>query len=161
MADHPAMITEVVGELLDAMAAGPKPVDLVTAYTLPLPSMMICRMLGVPYADHGFFQRISAALLNNRTAPDVALAASTEPTDYLRELVHAKDADPGDDLISRLVLRRVRTGEIDTEELVSMANLLFIAGRCCGCRRSCTADGAGSPPQTSRSAGSPSAPETA
>ncbi|MCW2721797.1 cytochrome P450 [Pseudonocardia sp.] len=122
------MITEVVGELLDTMAAGPKPVDLVQAFTLPLPSMVICRMLGVPYSDHAFFQRISAKLLNNTTAPQEALAATDELSDYLLKLVHAKDADPRDDLTSRLVLRRMRTGEIDADELVAMLNLLLIAG---------------------------------
>ncbi len=122
------MVTEVVDELLDRMAAGPRPVDLVSAFTLPLPSMVICRMLGVPYADHEFFQRISASLLNNRTDPQVALAAGDELTGYLLRLVRAKDSEPGDDLISRLVVRRVRTGEITDAELVGMLNLLLIAG---------------------------------
>lgn len=122
------MITEVVGELLDAMAAGPRPVDLVTAFTLPLPSMVICRMLGVPYSDHAFFQRISASLLDNTTTPETAMAATEELSAYLLSLVQAKDNESGDDLISRLVLRRMRTGEIDAGELVAMLNLLLIAG---------------------------------
>ena len=122
------MITEVVGELLDAMEAGPRPVDLVRAFTLPLPSMVICRMLGVPYADHGFFQRISATLLDNTTAPEVAVAAGDELSDYLLDLVHAKDAEPGDDLTSRLVVDRMRTGEVTDHDVVGMLNLLLIAG---------------------------------
>ena len=122
------MITEVVEHLLDAMEAGPRPVDLVQAFTLPLPSMVICRILGVPYSDHEFFQRISAKLLDNTTAPEDALVATDELSDYLLELVHTKDAEPGDDLTSRLAVNRLRTGEITADEVVAMLNLLLIAG---------------------------------
>lgn len=124
------MVTEIVEELLDAMEAGPKPVDLVTAFTLPLPSMVICRLLGVPYADHDLFQRLSAQLLNLTTEPEVALAAATELRSYLQGLVEAKVAatEPGEDLLGRLVVRRVRTGELTVDEAVSMSVLLLVAG---------------------------------
>jgi cytochrome P450 len=36
------------------MLAGPKPVDLVEAFALPMPSRVICELLGVPYSDHDF-----------------------------------------------------------------------------------------------------------
>jgi cytochrome P450 len=124
------MVTEVVTALLDAMAAGPRPVDLVSSFALPLPSMVICRMLGVPYSDHEFFQGLSARLLTSTTAPEEVLRASEELNAYLRSLVEAKVAadDPGDDLLGRLVVQRVRTGELAVEEAVSMAALLLIAG---------------------------------
>jgi cytochrome P450 len=122
------MVTEVVGELLDRMAAGPRPVDLVEAFALPLPSMVICRMLGVPYIDHAFFHHITATQLSNRTPSDVAEAAGIELIEYLHHLVRAKITDPGDDLISRLVLQRLRTGELDEDQLVGMINVLLVAG---------------------------------
>ena len=50
-------IQRIVDERIDALLAGPRPVDLVQAFALPVPSLVICRMLGVPYADHDFFQR--------------------------------------------------------------------------------------------------------
>lgn len=58
----------------------------------------------------------------------MALAATDELNAYLHALVEAKGREPGDDLISRLVVERVRTGEIDADELVGMVNLLLIAG---------------------------------
>lgn len=124
------MVTEIVEELLDAMAAGPNPVDLVTAFTLPLPSMVICRLLGVPYVDHDLFQRLSAQLLNLATEPEVALAAGVELRGYLRSLVEAKLAatEPEEDLLTRLVARRVRTGELTVDEAVAMGTLLLVAG---------------------------------
>ena len=49
-------IQKIVDELIDDMLAGPRPVDLVAAFALPVPSLVICELLGVPYADHDFFQ---------------------------------------------------------------------------------------------------------
>lgn len=122
------MITGIVDDLLDAMAAGPRPADLVTAFALPLPSMVICRMLGVPYVDHGFFQSVSARLLTSSSAPEEVRAAVEELRDYLRVLVEAKVAEPTDDLLGRLARRRIHSGELSVDEAVSMAVLLLIAG---------------------------------
>lgn len=122
------MVTGIVDDLLDAMAAGPRPVDLVTAFALPLPSMVICRMLGVPYVDHEFFQSVSARMLTSASAPEEVMAASDELRDYLRGLVESKVDEPADDLLGRLVQRRVRAGELTVDEAVSMASLLLIAG---------------------------------
>ncbi|MFC4949350.1 cytochrome P450 [Pseudonocardia sp. GCM10023141] len=124
------MVAEIVEELLDAMAAGPQPVDLVTAFTLPLPSMVICRLLGVPYSDHELFQRLSAQLLNLDTDPEVAMRAAAELRDYLRSLVEAELAapEPGEALLGKLVVRRVRTGELTVDEAVAMGLLLLVAG---------------------------------
>ncbi len=52
-------IQEIVDALITELLAGPKPVDLVEAFALPVPSLMICELLGVPYADHDVFQRLS------------------------------------------------------------------------------------------------------
>jgi cytochrome P450 len=49
-------IQRIVDAQLDAMLAGPKPADLVQAFALPVPSLVICDLLGVPYTDHEFFQ---------------------------------------------------------------------------------------------------------
>src|SRR5258708_17695365 len=51
-------------ELIAAMLAGPKPADLVTALALPVPSLMICGLLGVPYEDHQFFQHHTTTSLD-------------------------------------------------------------------------------------------------
>lgn len=124
------MITDIVAELLDAMAAGPRSGDLVEAFALPLPSLVICRLLGVPYADHAMFQSLSAQLLTFTAEGGAAMRASEELRGYLRELVWSKlaAADPGDDLLGKLVARRVRSGELDLEEAVGMASLLLVAG---------------------------------
>lgn len=49
-------VQRMTDDLIDQMLAGPKPVDLVEALTLPLPSLVNYELLGVPYEDHDFFQ---------------------------------------------------------------------------------------------------------
>jgi hypothetical protein len=122
------LIVESVTDLLAAMAAGGKPVDLVSAFALPLPSLVICHLLGVPYADHEFFQRHSRDMLNATGDPQEALRAGKELARYVYGLIKAKETDPGDDLLSRLIDTRLRTGELTGREVTSMAMLLLIAG---------------------------------
>ncbi|GAA5170593.1 MULTISPECIES: cytochrome P450 [Amycolatopsis] len=116
-------IQEIVDEHLDAMLAGPKPADLVRALSLPVPSLVICELLGVPYADHEFFQERSAKLLRRTTPAEERSTAVNELRDYLFDLLEKKAQAPGDDLLSRQLAK-----QDDREELVSLGFLLLIAG---------------------------------
>jgi cytochrome P450 len=121
-------VERVVADLLDAMAAGPNPTDLVEAFALPVPSMVICEMLGVPYAEHEYFQEHSRALLDNRTEPAEAVRRTEELRDYLAALVAARESEPADDLLGHLTERYVLTGALGRTEAASMALLLLVAG---------------------------------
>lgn len=122
------MITETVDELLDAMTGAEQPVDLVQAFALPLPSLVICRQLGVPYADHAFFQARSHTLVDTRSAVDDAVAASDDLLHYLEGLVAEREQTPHDDLLGRLAQNHVVPGEITREQAASMGLLLLVAG---------------------------------
>lgn len=98
-------IQKLTDDLIDGLLAGPRPVDLVEAFALPLPSLVICDLLGVPYSDHDFFQDSSKILIKRDIDPEERLTASTNLLDYLDDLMAAKIAAPGDDLLSGLVGR--------------------------------------------------------
>ncbi|MET8749964.1 cytochrome P450 [Streptomyces sp. NPDC004667] len=120
-------IQETVDRLIDAMvAAGPR-AELVGAFALPVPSMVICALLGVPYEDHEFFEAQSRRLLRGPELSDVEEARHELET-YLEALIRRKRTDPGDGLLDELVADRLETGETDIEELVSLAAILLIAG---------------------------------
>ncbi|HEY1177590.1 MAG TPA: cytochrome P450 [Phytomonospora sp.] len=114
----------------DLLAAGEDgtPVDLVTKVSLPVPSMVICELLGVPYADHDFFQDRTATLISFKRAPEDGLKAFTELGEYFRDLVARKEKAPTDDLIGRLITAGRENGDHDAEELVGLSQLLLIAG---------------------------------
>jgi cytochrome P450 len=120
-------VQQIVDDLIDDLLAGPKPVDLVEAFALPVPSLVICELLGVPYADHGFFQDNSKTIIKRDASPEDRAAAGGRLAEYLDRLVGEKLADPADDLLSK-VAERVRTGELTREGAARMGVLLLIAG---------------------------------
>jgi len=122
------LIRQTVVGALDSLTAAEQPADLVEHFALPVPSMVICHLLGVPYADHAFFQSRSRTLLAWSTPPEQAQAAADDLRSYLERLIDVKAVEPGDDLVSRLATERLATGEINRDELVGLSLLLLIAG---------------------------------
>lgn len=121
------MIRATVDGLLDALVEKGPPADLVTAFALPVPSMVICALLGVPYADHDFFEEQSRRLLRG-PAPADTQDARDQLDAYLGELIDRKVREPGDGLLDELVEGQLRGGGMDRTELVRMAVLLLVAG---------------------------------
>jgi cytochrome P450 len=120
-------IQKIVDGLIDDLLAGPRPADLVQAFALPLPSLVICELLGVPYAVHGFFQAKSKTGADLNATPEQTLTAQRELFDYVHGLVGDKLAHPGDDLLSDLA-QRVRAGELTQRDAAGMGRLLLVAG---------------------------------
>lgn len=120
-------IRETVARLLDAMAEQGPPSELVNAFALPVPSMVICALLGVPYTDHEFFEAQSRKLLRGPAASDVEEARDALD-DYFRALIDRKRRDPGDGLLDELIAKQLESGALDREELVRLAEILLVAG---------------------------------
>jgi cytochrome P450 len=114
-------IAKRAADLAKAMSTRQPPADLVTQFALPLPSLTICELLGVPYKDHEFFEENSKHMVD----PDMSLeqrdAAGNALMGYLYELVSRKQADPEDDILSSLT-------ELGTEEVTGIAIMLLFAG---------------------------------
>lgn len=122
-------IDALASHLFDQMMAKSRPVDFVASVALPLPSLVICNMLGVPYGDHDFFQQKSALMSSNQsTAQEASAAADALCDGYIVDLVRRKDLVPTDDLLSRLVVKYLRTGEATEHDLVAWARLILVAG---------------------------------
>lgn len=120
-------IQETVDRLIDEMVARGPAAELVGSFALPVPSMVICALLGVPYEDHEFFEEQSRRLLRGPEPADVE-EARLRLDAYLEALIRRKRTDPGDGLLDELIATRLETGETDVEELVALAVILLIAG---------------------------------
>ncbi|MER5547764.1 cytochrome P450 [Streptomyces sp. NPDC002589] len=122
-------IQRTVDRLLDAMIAQGPPAELVSAFALPVPSIVICGLLGVPYADHEFFEEQSRRLLRGPTAAD-STNARDRLDEYLGGLIDdkARQTEPGHGILDELVHGRLRDGDLDRAELVSLAVILLVAG---------------------------------
>jgi cytochrome P450 len=117
-------VQRIADDLLDRMTADRSSADLVAEFALPLPSLVICLLLGVPYADHGFFQKRSRVLLHDRSTLEEIHQAQSELVEYLTRLAADKQSNPDDGIISRLVAQ----GELSPAEIAAMGRLLLVAG---------------------------------
>jgi cytochrome P450 len=122
------VVQEIVDELIDDLLAGPRPADLVQAFALPVPSTVICRLLGVPYADHDRFQGYSRTMLRRDAPAEEAIGAQEALVAYLEGVIEDKLSEPADDMLSRLATEQVATGELTRREAASMGVLLLVAG---------------------------------
>ena len=121
-------IEQIVADHLRAMSDMARPVDLVQAFALPIPSLVICELLGVPYSDRALFQRRTRALVSMTTDGPTLVRVRDEMDQYMLELVQAKQRKPEGDLLSGLIARGDLDGGLSDEELVNIGNLLLIAG---------------------------------
>lgn len=121
-------VQRIVDDVIDELLAGPAHADLVDAFALAVPSLVICELLGVPYADHDFFQHHSKIILRRDQTPEDTGRAQRALLDYLSALIAEKTANPADDLLSTLALEQVATGSISTRQLATIGMMLLIAG---------------------------------
>ncbi|WP_414939984.1 cytochrome P450 [Amycolatopsis sp. cmx-11-51] len=117
-------IVEITERHLEAMAALVPPVDLVKEFALPVPSLVICELLGVPYEDRENFQANSAQLMVRDQTLEEKMAAFIGMNTVLTELVTRKRETPGEDILSDLG----RYDDLTVEELAGAAFLLLLAG---------------------------------
>jgi cytochrome P450 len=117
-------IVEITERQLDEVARLTPPIDLVEAFALPVPSLVICELLGVPYADRAAFQADSAQFMVKDQPLETKMGAYLALNTYLAELVTRKRAEPADDILSDLA----RQDDLTIEELTGVAFLLLLAG---------------------------------
>ncbi|MDL4815442.1 cytochrome P450 [Actinomadura opuntiae] len=121
-------IQAIVDGLIEDLLAGDRSADLVAEFGRPLPSLVICELLGVPYDDRDFFQGCTRRMIDLPTDPGDAMAAFGEMQAYLERLVDEAEARPGDHLIGRLQTQRKATGELDRDVFIGMIFQLLVAG---------------------------------
>ncbi len=124
------MVQGALDGIFDDMEKGSQPCDLIEAMALPLPSLAISLMLGVPYEDAPRLQEWSAQRNDLTIAPERVKAAHQNMFDYLDRFLTEKERNPGDGdgLVSRLVIEQIQPGHLQHVDAVHMINLLYIAG---------------------------------
>jgi cytochrome P450 len=120
-------IERVVHETLDHFAAGPNPGDLARDYALPIPSRVICRLLGSPYDDHEFFEAQSAKAVDRGISAEERRKANQELYTYIRQHLDERIRQPTEDVLGRQA-QRVRDGELTAGQATVNGLLLLVAG---------------------------------
>ncbi|MER7624530.1 cytochrome P450 [Streptomyces sp. NPDC126503] len=116
-------VEQITADCLDAMEKAGPPADLVTAFAKPIPTLVICEILGVPYEDRASFQDQIDTFMGGEATDEELIAAYTATQEYLARLVAAKRAHPTDDILSELT-----DSDLTDEELKGISLILLAAG---------------------------------
>lgn len=119
---------QIVDGLIDKMLSGPKPVDLMEAFALPVPSTVICEMLGMSYENHSVFERCSHTMHSRNSTEEEIKNAFSELQDLCLAVIDARSIEPRDDVISGMILEQLRPGLLTREEVATLCLLLLIGG---------------------------------
>jgi cytochrome P450 len=126
-------IDTIVTEHLDAIAAlgaGGEPVDLIHELALPVPSLVICELLGVPYADRDQFHHATEVMMDTSKRRAERDTGAHWLVEYITKLVAEKRADAGSEgLLAELIRKSEEDGSIlSDEDLIGIGVLLLFAG---------------------------------
>jgi cytochrome P450 len=119
-------IKAIIDQQLDEMAAVDGPVDLAEYFALPIPSLVICELLGVPYDDREGFQRLSMARFDLFGGATASLGAISESLEYLTGVVKKQRESPGDGLLGMII--KEHGDDVSDQELAGLADGVLTGG---------------------------------
>jgi cytochrome P450 len=129
-----AHVQALVGELLDRVEARHE-MDVIADLARPLPSTVICQMIGVPLQDRELFTdwtaQVTHLLAPRFIAPEQlekSLAAALKLNDYFTKLIAERKTKLGDDLLSTLIRAEEAGDRLSPVELIIQAVGLLVAG---------------------------------
>ena len=119
-------IVDATIDSLEQRIAADGTADVVELFALPIPSLTICELLGVPYADRDRFQQLSTARFDVVDGATSSLDVVAESLAYLEDLVRRRRREPGPGLLGDLVADH--GSEFDDHELAGLADGLLTGG---------------------------------
>ncbi|OYO15487.1 cytochrome P450 [Enemella evansiae] len=123
-------VTQITEELLDDIEAHGPPADLVEDFAVPLPLVVIGRMLGVPSEDILSFKGWARdfATVDESAGGEQSLQGLAKLHEYIAHLVAEKRTNPSDDMLSELIMARDEGGRLSEQELITFGFTLIGAG---------------------------------
>lgn len=123
-----ARAVELADQLLDRIVEAGQPADLVEDFAIPMPTTIICEVLGLPAEDHRMLWDWAETVLSAVTPGEVLATEGQAFMDYMAQVLELRSREPGDDLLTTLVRACRERKLIGEEELLSIACDLLIAG---------------------------------
>jgi cytochrome P450 len=128
MAKLDGFIRRVTRELLDAIDPEVE-TDLFDALTDPLPVAVISELLGIGIEDRKTFSLNAGAVIHANKGRGPTAAEGIEWIyRYLESVLPEREANPGDDLVSRLLHPGPDEPRLSHDEIVGFSALLLMAG---------------------------------
>ena len=116
---------QIADELIDAMLAAGQPGDLVEAFAVPFPLMMIGEIFGVPPSDRAQFRDWAVPVLSHSGTNADIESAYARMRGYMGSLLARKYEHPEDDLLSTF-MRAEREGRFTRQEMINLAVALVL-----------------------------------
>jgi pentalenolactone synthase len=118
-------VEAMVDDLLDTMAAAGPPTDLHEALAFPLPVLVICELLGVPFGDRDHFRGLSTGMADLHDGEKSAKSYAAM-IDYMRDLVRRKRTEPGNDILTELT--QIEDGGVSDDDIAWLGAGVLFAG---------------------------------
>jgi cytochrome P450 len=119
-------VEQIVDRLLADVEASGSPVDLVPVFTSPLPALVFCELMGVPYEEHSKVLRWTETLVSLEVTTEENHAAAAAIRGWMTDLVRSVTANPGSDLMSAIVADG--GDDLSEEEAVGLGTILMSGG---------------------------------
>ena len=121
-------ISAIAEKLIDEMEAHGPPADLVAMLAVKFPSLVMSVLFGSPYEDHEFIIACAAARHGLTQSTGEAESKARELAAYVRRLIDAKEAAPGDDMVSRIIEEHVKPGKLSRDDFAEIGAMILRAG---------------------------------
>ncbi len=121
-------IAAIAERLLDDLIRAGPPADLIPALAVKFPSLVMSALFGSPYADSEFIIRCAVARHGLTQSVEDAEVKARELAAYVRRLIDAKEADPGDDMVSRIIAEHVKPGRLSRDDFAEIGAMILRAG---------------------------------
>ncbi len=120
---------QITGDLLDEMVKAGPPADLAQALAVPLPGLMICELIGVPYADRDQFRDwVGAWMSVTALTPEQRGEYIAQLAGYVAALAAQRRQTPTDDLLGALVTAQEEGDRLTEDEVVQLTLVILAAG---------------------------------
>ncbi|MDX2166775.1 MAG: cytochrome P450 [Deltaproteobacteria bacterium] len=126
-AETPEVVTGVINRTIDAFA-GAGHAELVHQFTFTFPMQVMATIIGIPVADYHAFHRMAIDLISVGDDPAKGFQAAQDLVEYLTPLMAERQAEPRNDLLSKLMHAEVEGSRLTSEEVLGFLRLLLPAG---------------------------------
>ena len=129
LAELRPLVQQIVDEAIDRMARATPPVELHVTFSRWITTAVIAELIGVPPEQRFLLHDAAKALFDPATTIEQLQVALAPLFGYLHGLVAERRAEPGDDVLSRMIVHSADSDRpLTDEELVNMNGALLIAG---------------------------------
>jgi nocardicin N-oxygenase len=120
-------LRQLADGLLDTFAADARTGDFVAGFAEPFPLLVMCDLVGIPYAERDYYLPMADAALGAMQTLEEGRQVTGRLRAYITSVIDRKRREPAGDILSHLV-RACADGMLDEEAVISFGLSMLVAG---------------------------------